>query len=170
MVSNHNQRRENKTCEWHSNQKRKENKQRKGKVESQRVPRRKKQKKEEEEEGVGKDQRREEEEGDDAERSWRRAGIETERELGGKKKEEEGRRRRRKKKKGRKRRAEKKKNPKKQTGWNTHTGRNTPKFTKMTETPWNFTRCGMGGYLIPVCISVRDFLAKTEYTTMILTS
>ena len=36
----------------------------------------------------------EEEEGDDAERSWRRAGTEIEREFGGKKKEEEGRRRR----------------------------------------------------------------------------
>jgi hypothetical protein len=107
----------------------KKGKKKKTKVESQRVPRQKKQKKKKEEEeeeggGAGKDQRREEEEeGDDAERSWRQAGIETERELGGKKKEEEeeGAEKESREKK-------KKKNPKKQTG------RNTPKFT---ETPRN---------------------------------
>ena len=49
-----------------------------------------------------------------------------------------------------------------------------PKCTfqlKHTETPRNFTRGGMGGCLILVCIPVRDFPsvpAGTEYTTMVL--
>ena len=34
--------------------------------------------------------------------------------------------------------------------------RNLPKRSKHTETPQNFTRGGMGGCLVPVCIPVRD--------------
>jgi hypothetical protein len=39
------------------------------------------------------------------------------------------------------------------------THRNLPRRPKHTETPRNFTRGGMGGCLVPVCIPVRDFLS-----------
>ena len=49
------------------------------------------------------------------------------------------------------------KNPEKYSSWNIHTGRNTPKSTETAETPLKFTRGGIGGCLVPVCIPVRDF-------------
>jgi hypothetical protein len=87
----------------------------------------KKKKEEEEEEeggGAGKDQRREEEEeGDDAERSWRQAGIETERELGGKKKEEE--------EEGAEKESREKKKKKTQKSKPAETPRNSPKHPEI---------------------------------------
>ena len=111
---------------------------------------------------MGKDQRREEEEGDDAEKSWRRAGIETERELGGKKKEEE---------EGVEKESREKKNPKKQTG------QNTPKFTEMAETHRNtskfYPRWNGGlsrtGLHTGTRFSIRSDQNGTEYTTMVIT-
>jgi hypothetical protein len=159
VASNHKQIRENKTREWHSNQKRKEKKTKKRKGrELESALAEKTKKKKEEEEGAGKDERREEEEGDDVERSWRRAGTETERELGRKKKEEEGRRRRG--GEGEERKKKKKKTQKSKPAKIyilAETPRNSPKWPKHPETPRNFTRGGMGGCLVPVCIPVRDF-------------
>jgi hypothetical protein len=149
VASNHKQRKENKTREWHSNQKRKERKQRKGKVESQRVPRREKQKRRRRRRRRGR--RREE-----LEASWYR-----DRERARRKKE----RRRRRGGEGEQRK--KKKNPKKQTC------QNTPKFTETAETHRNtskfYPRWNGGLSRTGTRFSIRSGRNGTEYTTMVIT-